>query len=102
MVTDPRTPAGAGSLLPLNLPRPAVVEAKEGEPEMVLSHSVLRRVLDISDRWRIDDEWWRTEISRQYFALELEGGTRLTVFQDLVTSAWYQQQYTPPIESRGG
>lgn len=103
MVKDSRTPASTGGLLPMNLPRPAAVEpGGTGEPAMVLIRGQLRAVLAITDRWRIDDEWWRAEISRQYFAVAVEGGTRLTVFQDLVTGAWYQQQYTPPSRLRAG
>ncbi len=101
MVKDSRTPASAGGLLPMNLPRAAAVEPNDtGEPAMVLMRGQLRAVLAITDRWRIDDEWWRGEISRRYFAVDLEGGTRFTLFQDLVTGAWYQQQYTPPSRLR--
>ncbi|QFG04376.1 hypothetical protein Tbon_12120 [Tepidiforma bonchosmolovskayae] len=55
-----------------------------------------RRVTAIHDRWRIDDEWWREEISRVYFEVELEGGRRLTVFHDLVAGGWFLQPYRPP------
>ena len=98
MVKNPRTPTGTGSLLPLNLPLPAAVIADDaGVPTMVLMRGQMRRVVAISDRWRIDEEWWRTEISRRYFALELEGGSRTTVFHDRVTGNWYTQQYTAPV-----
>jgi hypothetical protein len=42
--------------------------------------------------WRIDDEWWRQEISRCYFELELSGGTVITAFQDLISGTWYWQR----------
>lgn len=97
MVANPGTPESPGGLLPLNLPRPVAVKTDApGEPVAVLLRGQLRAVLGISDRWRIDDEWWRGEVSRAYFALELEGEMRLTIYQDLVTGAWHQQQYTPP------
>lgn len=98
MVQDSRTPARAGGLLPMNLPRPVAVEADSSHlPTAVLVRGKLRPVLAINDRWRIDDEWWRAEISRTYYAVELEGGMRLTVFRDMVTGVWFQQQYTPPV-----
>ena len=31
-------------------------------------------VIDVLDRWRIDDEWWRQEISRMYFRVALAEG----------------------------
>jgi hypothetical protein len=68
----------------------------------VLMRGVLRPVTAIGETWRIDDEWWRTEISRQYYLLELEGGVRTTVFHDLVTGAWYTQQYTAPARLQAG
>lgn len=98
MVKNPRTPASNGGLLPVNLPEPAAVVAKDGLPESVLVRGTLRPVAIVHDRWRIDDEWWRpSPIRREYFDLELEGGMRLTLFRDQIADHWYRQQYTPPI-----
>lgn len=103
MVTHPRTSASPGGLLPLNLPQPAAVEEDNtGLPSAVLTHGVLRPVTAIVERWRIDDEWWRAEISRQYYLVELEGGTRVTLFEDLVTRVWYTQSYTAPVRLKAG
>ncbi|MBI5947794.1 MAG: hypothetical protein HY875_06635 [Chloroflexi bacterium] len=66
----------------------------------MLWRGAYRRVTTIHDRWRIDDEWWRDEISRRYFAVELEGGRRVTLYHDLVADAWYAQPYAGPEESR--
>jgi hypothetical protein len=75
------------------------VEADErGAPRAVLFKGVFRRVVGISDTWRIDDEWWREEIARRYFAVELEGGRRLTLYHDLVRDLWYVQPYEAPRE----
>jgi hypothetical protein len=87
----------------MNLPQPAAVEADAaGLPVAMLVRGKLRPVVTVNDEWRIDDEWWRAEISRRYFALELDGGMHLTVFHDLVTGAWYQQQYTAPSRLQAG
>jgi hypothetical protein len=56
-------------------------------------------VRTIHDTWRIDDEWWRDEIARRYFAVELEGGRHLTLYHDLIGDAWYAQSYDGPRES---
>jgi hypothetical protein len=45
----------------------------------------------ILDMWRIDDEWWRQLISRRYFAVIFQGGSRVVVFEDLVTGEWFIQ-----------
>ena len=87
----------------MNLPQPVAVETGASAlPAAVLVRGRLRTVLAITDRWRIDDEWWRAEISRAYYAVELEGGVRLTIFRDMVTGAWFQQQYTPPAHLQAG
>ncbi len=102
MVENPRTPAGAGGLRLLNQPRPAAVEAaKDGSPTAVVWQGRYRKVAAIHDAWRIDDEWWRDEIMRHYFAIELEGGRRLTIYHDLVTDTWFAQTYEAPKESSG-
>jgi len=44
--------------------------------------------------WRIDDEWWRERpVSRAYFSLLLEDGRVVTVYRDLVRTAWFSQSY---------
>jgi hypothetical protein len=84
-------------LRPLNLPAPTAVEADaHGTPRAILWRGTYQHVTTIHETWRIDDEWWREEIARRYFAIELEGGRRLTVFHDLVTDAWYAQPYEAP------
>ena len=47
----------------------------------------------IEDVWRIDDEWWREEVSRLYYRLLLEDGRPLIVFHDLVREQWCEQSY---------
>jgi hypothetical protein len=62
----------------------------------VLWRGVYRRVAAIHDSWRIDDEWWREEIARRYFVVELDDGRRLTLYHDLIADAWYAQPYDGP------
>lgn len=105
MVQDPRAPARAGGIRqlkpggfrPLNQPSPAAVEASpEGRPLAALWRGVFRQVATIHDTWRIDDEWWREEIARRYFLVELDNGRRLTLYHDLLADLWYAQPYDGP------
>jgi hypothetical protein len=50
------------------------------------------RIADILDVWRIDDEWWRTPITRRYVDVVLESGAHVVLFEDLHTGAWFVQQ----------
>jgi hypothetical protein len=73
----------------------------KGKPTMLVINGQRKQVASIEDRWRIDDEWWRKEISRMYFDVILEDGQRLTVFHDLIADAWYlQTTATPTAHSR--
>ena len=114
MVENPRTAARAGGVpavmgeagaarfRPLNEPAPLAVEATaRGLPKAVLWRGAFLPVAAIHDSWRIDDEWWREEIARRYFNVELEGGRRVTVFHDLVRDLWYAQTYEGPRAGRG-
>ena len=78
---------------PLNLPREiAVLPNQAGVPAAIIRKGARRRVLQAKDTWRIDDEWWRQQVSRLYFLVELEGGIRLTVFQDILSGKWHEQR----------
>jgi hypothetical protein len=70
------------------------VETDEsGEPQAVVLGRQRLAVAAVQDRWRIDDEWWRKEVSRLYFSLLLEDGRVVTVYRDLVRGTWCQQTY---------
>lgn len=103
MVQDPRTTAGAGGVRQLNQPQPAAVEANaHGEPVAMMWKGRYRRVETVHDSWRIDDEWWRREIARRYFAIEMEGGRRMTLYHDLLADVWYSQAYEGPRRMAAG
>jgi hypothetical protein len=79
-------------LRPLNAPRAlSVTTDKRGRPTSVARIGPHARgataVESILDRWRIDDEWWRREVSRMYYQVALEGGQTMTIFQDLLTES---------------
>jgi hypothetical protein len=94
VVAHTRAAARAHRLRPLSEPKPIRVEADEsGEPRGVVLGREHLAVAAVQDRWRIDDEWWRKEVSRQYFSLLLEDRRTLTIYRDLVTGRWSQQNY---------
>ncbi len=100
MVAPARAPLRTDRLRAVNEPRPAAVELNaDGMPAAVKNQ--LRRsggqeetaavVETVLEMWRIDDEWWRQLISRRYFAVILEGGARVVLFENLVTHEWFMQ-----------
>lgn len=89
-------------IIPLNTPRPAAVEpGRHGEPAAVIWRGSYQRVAAIHDTWRIDDEWWRDEIARRYYVVELESGRRLTLYRDLMGDVWFVQPYEGPRAAVG-
>ena len=44
------------------------------------------------DRWRVDEDWWRGRVWREYFRLTTRSGLLLELFHDLRTDAWYVQR----------
>jgi len=78
---------------PLHLPRLVKVLTNDSdEPAAVTRNGKQSQVATILNSWRIDDEWWREEISRHYFQVELQSGPVVTVFHDLITNKWYEQR----------
>ncbi len=90
---QPPRPVGTPQRLrPLRTPSPIQVQVgPQGLPVSVKRRSRHLKVEAVRERWRIDDEWWRNPISRQYFALVLEDGRPVILFRDLVTGEWFNQ-----------
>ena len=94
MVADSGAKTGADRLRLLNAPRPvAILVGETAQPVADVRNGRRHRVEEIQDGWRIDDEWWRTPISRRYYRVVLDDGSLRTVFHDLVVDAWYEQAY---------
>lgn len=101
MVTHPRTAAGVNRLRPLNQPKPIKVQADRNNSPIAVIYKGRRIAIEgIKDRWRIDDEWWRKEISRLYYQIILKDGRIFTLFQDLVDGGWFTQSVTTPAARR--
>jgi hypothetical protein len=84
----------ADTYRPLNTP--GALQVEEDASGLPVAVRVKRRqaVISIDDRWRLDDEWWRTEpVSRLYYNILLASGLRLVLYKDLVTGGWYRQDY---------
>jgi hypothetical protein len=87
------------TLRPLKQPRPVRVEADgSGEPVAVVLGGQRLAVVQVQDVWRIDDEWWREEVSRLYYQLVLEDERVVVVYKDLVGSCWYRQAYAGDLK----
>jgi hypothetical protein len=110
MVQDSGKTLCLNTVKPVNLPEPvSVEESASGGPAVIrMAHTTPvvhasspvaknargQAVRSIEDRWRIDDEWWRSEpVSRLYYTVRLASGQRLVIYKDLISSQWYKQTY---------
>lgn len=90
MVAHPRAETRAPQLRPLSLPRPIGVRTDgNGNLLFVYVGGKRRRVAAVRERWRIDDEWWRSPIAREYVSVVLEDGRLVTVYHDLMAERWF-------------
>ena len=94
MVEDTRKTLRADTYKPVNTPEPVKIEEDASGLPLAVRMKRRQAVTAIEDKWRLDDEWWRTEaISRLYYNVLLASGQRLVLYKDLVTGGWYQQDY---------
>ena len=94
MVADSGAAVRTGAGRPVNLPVSVKVEENSnGLPAaVIIKHR--QAIAAVIDRWRIDDEWWRSEpVSRLYFTVLLVSGQKITIYKNLAAGSWFKQQY---------
>jgi hypothetical protein len=87
--------ADGARLKPLGAPRGArVILDEAGAPVAVAAgrrSARAKRITTVRERWRIDDEWWRRPLSRDYLSVVLEDGRALTLYRDRIEGGWWVQ-----------
>jgi hypothetical protein len=72
----------------------AVAEGPGGAPAALIVPGGRVPLTALRPPWRIDQLWWReTPVSRMYYRVAPEDGPPLTLYHDLVSGAWYRQEY---------
>ena len=61
-------------------------------PQVFMWHGHSHRVQAIAKRWRVDVDWWRGRVWREYFKLTAHTGLLVIVYRDLLTGQWYLQR----------
>jgi hypothetical protein len=69
-----------------------VIVGESGEPEHITWRDQTHAVSDITRRWRINLDWWRQRVWRDYFKLTTQTGLLLIIYYDLQTRQWYLQR----------
>jgi hypothetical protein len=83
----------ADTYKPVNTPEAVRVEESASGLPAAVRMPWRRAVAVIEDRWRLDDEWWRSEpLSRLYYSVLLASGEKMVLFKDLISGGWYRQE----------
>jgi hypothetical protein len=67
---------------------PVTVETTEGVPARVRVESREHEVERVLARWRLEADWWRAPLSREYWKLWLRDGLVCEVYQDRLGGQW--------------
>jgi hypothetical protein len=79
---------------PVNLPEPLSVEEDAAGLPTAVKLKRRQAIITVEDRWRIDDEWWRSApVSRIYYAVILASGQKMVLSKNLIDKCWYRQSY---------
>ena len=63
-----------------------------GTPLRFIWQGETHRVEQIANRWRVDVEWWRLRIWRDYFKLTTHTGLLAVVYRDRLNDRWFVQR----------
>ena len=74
-------------------PRQIVVRTNVlGEPVDIYRGGRREQVVSVGKRWRVKENWWRQEISREYFQIETASGLVGEIYRDMLSGLWYLQR----------
>jgi hypothetical protein len=77
------------------LPSPPEIEVgvdAAGEPARLRWRRWRAEVAAICNRWRVEDDWWRAEVARDYYKVRLADGTLCVIFRDRQKGTWHLQR----------
>ena len=94
MVENTRAATSIDAIRALNKPRLTDVKTdSNGMPTYIKLRGNWVVICMITDKWRIDDEWWREQpITRTYYECSIVKEITVIVFQDLQNGLWYLQR----------
>ena len=75
------------------IPAPSIeLRMNEGEPTEFQWQGKIHCILRITRHWRVDVEWWRLRIWRDYYKVLTDTGLLAVVYYDLLDEKGYLQQ----------
>jgi len=88
-----KVPVGVNMSRLFHQPRRIVVRTNAlGEPVTICRGSIREHIVSVGKRWRVKENWWRQEISREYFQIETASGLVGEIYCDTLSGLWYLQR----------
>ncbi len=60
-----------------------------GTPVSFTRNGHREKVAAIYERWRLADEWWGSEVERDYFRVKTSSGLVCDIYRDTTSNCWY-------------
>ena len=70
-------------------PAAVAVETRDAVPVRLRVDRRNLRVERVLSRWRLETDWWRAPLSREYWKLWLSGDLVCEVYQDRLDGQWH-------------
>jgi hypothetical protein len=61
----------------------------DGEPAAIRRDGRWLNVIETALVWRVETDWWRVPVCRDYFRCLLAGGECVEVFRNLTDGSWH-------------
>jgi hypothetical protein len=63
-----------------------------GRPVAIQTGQGWGRVAEVVNTWRVETDWWRTPVGRDYVRCLLLDGECIDLYRDLVTGEWHRER----------
>jgi hypothetical protein len=77
------------------LPSPAEIEVRldaGGEPVHLRWRRWRVGLVAVHNHWRVEEDWWRDEVTRDYYKVQTADGTLCVIYRDRREGKWYLQR----------
>ena len=64
----------------------------QGVPITLARNGERQRVTKVYQHWRVVEEWWGSEITRNYFRVKTNKGLVCDIYRDMPNGNWYLSQ----------
>ena len=69
-----------------------VMADDSGVPQRLIWQGRPHAVHNVARRWRVDTDWWRGRVYREYFKLTTRSGLLVLIYHDLIADTWFVQR----------